>query len=116
MPEPGQVKHPFGAAETIALTATGAQAVSIVNEVTYIDGVTVEATGNRTINLTIDTSNLNVGARIIMASKTNGTETTIFGTSITGATITGVAGKTKVTEFVYTGSAFVNTGTPVQID
>lgn len=116
MPIAGQVKSPFGATETIALTATGTQALTIANEVTYIDGVTVEATGNRTLNLTIDTDNIGVGARLIVASKTNGTETTIFGTSITGATVTGVAGKTKVTEFVYTGTAFVNSGTPVQID
>lgn len=116
MPIAGSVKHPFGTAETIALTATGVQALSISNEVTYVDGVTVEATGNRTLNLTIDTDNLAVGARIIVASKTNGTETTIFGTNMTGATITGVTGKTFVTEFVYTGSAFVNSGTPVQID
>jgi len=115
MPEIAVVKYGFGAAETVALTATGTQAVTVINDLTVIDGVTVEATGNRTINLTLG-SNLNVGARLIVTSKTNGTETTIFGTAITGATITGVAGKTKVTEFVYTGAAFVNTGTPVQID
>lgn len=116
MPKVGQVKNPFGAAEVIALTATGDQALTIVNEVTYIDGVTVEATGNRTLNLTIDTDNINVGARLILASKTNGTETTIFGTSITGLTVTGVAGKTKVGEFVYNGTAFVNTALMAQID
>jgi len=115
MPEVGVIKHAFGAAESVALTATGAQAITVVNDLTLIDGVTVEATGNRTINLTLG-DDLNAGARIVVESKTNGTETTIFGTGITGATITGVAGKTKVTEFVYNGTAFVNSGTPVQID
>jgi hypothetical protein len=116
MPTAGQVKNPFGAAEVIVLTATGDQALTIVNEVTYIDGATNIATGNRTLNLTIDTDNINVGSRLIVASKTTATETTIFGTNITGATITGVAGKTKVTEFVYNGSVYVNSNTPVQID
>jgi len=115
MPEVAVVKHGFGAAETVALTATGTQALTIVNDLTFVDGVTVEATGNRTINLTLG-ADLNAGARIIVSSKTNGTETTIFGTNITGVTVTGVTGKTKVTEFVYNGTAFVNSGTPVQID
>jgi hypothetical protein len=115
MPESGVIRHPFGEVVSVALTATGAQAIAVTGSLTFIDGVTVEATGNRTINLTID-SDLRKGARIIVESKTNGTETTIFGTSMTGVTVTGVAGKTKVTEFVYNGSAFVNSGTPVQID
>ena len=115
MPEVATVKYGFGAAEVVALTATGAQAITVINDLTVIDGVTVVATGNRTINLTIG-EDLNIGARIVISSATDGTETTIFGTNITGATITGVSGKTKVTEFVYNGTAFVNTGTPVQID
>lgn len=110
-----KVKFPFGPASTVALTATGVQAITIENNVTIIDGVTVEATGNRTLNLTIDDS-VDAGARVVVKSKTNGTETTIFGTNITGPTITGVAGKTKVASFIYDGSAFVNEGTAVQLD
>lgn len=106
---------PFGEAETIALSATGAQALTVNNWFTYVDGVTTEATGNRTLNLTLG-DELKVGATLVLASKTNGTETTISGTGITGPTITGVAGKTKVWSYVYTGSAFVCTSTAVQID
>lgn len=110
------IKWPFGDADTaLTLTATGAQALSIVNDMTVVDGVTTEATGNRTLNLTIS-DEVEAGAVLVVKSKTNGTETTIFGTNITGATITGVAGKTKVALFVYDGSAFVNVATPVQID
>lgn len=109
------VKYPHGAASGVALTATGAQAVTINNDLTIIDGVTTEATGNRTINLTIGATIL-VGARILARLKTNGTETTAFGTGMSGATLTGVAGKTKNVEFVYTGTSFVEAGTPVQID
>ena len=109
------ISFPFGDAAEIALTATGAQALTINEQVTRVDGVTVSATGNRTLNLTIG-AEVRKGARIILEAKTDGTETTIFGTGITGVTITGVTGKTKVTEFVYNGTAFVNSTTPVQID
>jgi hypothetical protein len=98
-----------------ALTATGAQAVTVTDMFFVINGVTTEATGNRTINLTID-SELKPGAQLLVKSKTNGTETTIFGTGMQGATITGVAGKTKVVSFIYDGTNFVEAGTPVQID
>ena len=110
-----KIRFPFADADIVALTATGAQALKIVNDMTIVDGVTTEATGNRTLNLTIDPL-VTVGARIFIKSKTNGTETTIFGTGMSGATITGVAGKTKCVEFVYDGSKFVEAGTPVQID
>jgi hypothetical protein len=110
-----KVRFPFDNATTVALTATGAQAVSITDDLTIINGVSVSATGNRTINLTID-DEITVGARIFLKSKTDGTETTIFGTGMQGATITGASGKTKCVEFVYDGTNFVEAGTPVQID
>ena len=111
------VKHPFGPATTVTLSATGAQAITISDNVTYIDGVTTQATGNRTLNLTIPAANgIAIGARIFIASKTNGTETTIAGTLITMPTITGVAGKTKVTELFFTGTNFIGTSAGYQID
>lgn len=110
-----KVRFPFGAGKVEALTATGAQAITIVDTLTIIDGVTVEATGNRTINLTIDSEVL-IGSLLLVKSKTNATETTIFGTNITAPTITGVAGKTKDQLFVYDGSAFVAAGAEIQID
>ena len=109
------VKFPWGAASIVPLTDTGAQAVSINNDMTIIDGVTVAAAGNRTINLTVD-SGVNAGAHLFIKSKTTGTETTIFGTGMTGATITGAAGKTKTALFIYDGTSFIEAGTPVQID
>ena len=109
------IRHPFGLADSKELTATGVQALSINDDFTIIDGVTVEATGNRTLNLTVD-SEIKSGARLLLKSKTNGTETTIFGTGITSVTITGVAGKTKTQGFTYDGTAFLPDGTSVQID
>ena len=111
------VKHPFGPATVIALTATGTQAITINDNVTYVDGVTTQATGNRTINLTIPTTNnITVGSRIFIASKTASTETTIAGTGMIMPTITGVAGKTKITELFYNGTNFVATSAGYQID
>ena len=110
------IKYPFGNADTsLSLTATGAQALTITSNFTIIDGVTTEATGNRTINLTIG-DEVTAGAILIVQSKTNGTETTIFGTNITSETITGVAGKTINQSFVYNGTAFVAMGADQQID
>lgn len=110
-----QIRHPFGLSDSKTLSATGAQAITIDDDLTVIDGVTTEATGNRTINLTID-AEVKAGAKILLKSKTNGTETTIFGTGITSVTITGVAGKTKTQAFTYDGTVFLPDGTAVQID
>ena len=104
-----------GKVATAALTATGAQAITVADQYLFIDGATTQATGNRTIDLTIADGIL-AGARIFVKSKTNGTETTIFGTGIDSATITGVAGKTFCQEFVYDGTSYKPAGASVQID
>lgn len=109
------IKSPFGPATTVALSATGTQAVTIDNQVTIIDGVTTVATGNRTINLTID-SEIKSGAIVQVRSKTTATETTIFGTGIDGITLTGVAGKTICKAFMYDGTTFTSMGASEQID
>lgn len=113
---PQIIKWPFGPASVVTLTATGAQAIAIANDMTIVDGVTVQATGNRTLNLTVEANSVNAGARLFVKSKTAATETTIFGTTMQGATVTGEAGKTKCVEFVFDGTNFVEAGTPVQID
>jgi hypothetical protein len=109
------VKWPFGEASVAALTATGDQAIALANDMTIINGATTQATGNRTINLTIG-AGVGVGAMIVAKLKTNGTETTTFGTGFTAPVMTGVAGKTKVVSFIYDGASFIQTGTAVQLD
>jgi len=111
----GQIRYPFGLADSKELSATGTQALTIDDGFTVIDGVTIEATGNRTLDLTID-SQVVAGARILLKSKTNGTEDTIFGIGISAPTITGVAGKTKTQAFTYDGATFLPDGANVQID
>lgn len=105
----------IGVATEVELSATGAQAITITAQHTLLDGYTVEATGNRTLNLTVD-SEVKIGAVITVMSKTNGTETTIGGTSMTASTVTGVAGKTKCWQLVYDGTTFKAVSAAVQID
>lgn len=100
-----KVKYPFGPADEKALSATGDQALTIVDALTMIDGVTVVATGNRTLNLTLD-DDLRKGDKLVIATKTTGTETTIFGTGITGTTYAGVAGKTLTRTATFDGVEF----------
>jgi hypothetical protein len=115
------VRTPFGNASAAqALTATGAQAITVSGQTTFIDGATVQATGNRTLNLTIDSTVL-AGATLQVTSKSAGTETLTFGTGIDAAVITGVAGKTFSQAFVYAPNeagtlAFLPLGSANQID
>lgn len=109
------VSFPFGSASTASLSATGAQAITISDQLTIIDGATTQATGNRTINLTIS-AGVKAGAMILATYKTQGTETTTLGTGIDAATITGVAGKTFSQGYMYNGTVFLPFGTANQID
>lgn len=109
------VKWPYGAATILAMTATGAQDFDIVNNLTLIDGSSVVATDNRTLNLTAD-ADLTPGARVIVKTTSTATEKLNPGTGVKGEAITGAAGKTFVTEYVYDGTGFIQTGKSIQID
>ena len=100
------VKYPFGPADSKVLSAAGAQAFNIVDDLTMIDGVTNIATASRTLNLTLD-ADLAVGAKLAIRSKTTATETTVFGTGIAGITVTGVAGKTITRTATFDGVQFL---------
>ena len=108
-------KWPFGAATVVGLSATGDQAVDIYNNLTIIDGTTVVATAARTFELAIS-PDIEPGARLIVKTKTTATETLTPGEGMTGTVTTGVAGKTKVAEYVYDGVTFIQTAAAVQID
>lgn len=110
-----KIKNPFGQANIVALTATGAQAITIEDDLTIIDGQTVIATGNRTLNLTIN-AEVKAGSTIFLKSRTTAVETTIPGTGMTGPTITGVAGKIFCAKYLYDGLTFKAIGAAVQID
>lgn len=109
------VKWPYGAATLLLMTAVGVQAFGIVNNLTIVDGSSVVATDNRTLDLTAD-EGLTPGARVIVKTTSTGTEKLNPGTGVKGEAITGVAGKTFVAEYVYDGTGFVQTGKSIQID
>ena len=109
------IKHPFGAADSQAMTAVGTQAFTITDNMTVIDGATVEATGNRTIDITAS-AELKAGARLLVKNKTNATETLTHGTNITAPIITGFAGKTTTQGFTFDGTTFLPDGAKIQID
>lgn len=109
------VRWPFGAASVEVMKATGSTEIEVVNTLTIVDGVSVAATGNRTLKAAID-ADLEVGARIVVKSKTTAAETLTPGTGMKGEVITGEAGKTALAEYVYDGTAFVQTGKSILID
>ena len=109
------VNWPFGKADIIPLSATGNQAVDIYNNLTIIARARVVATGARTLNLAIR-KDVEPGARIILKTKTTATENLTPGEGMKGKDIAGVAGKTKVAEYVYDGTTFIQTAEAVQID
>lgn len=109
-------KWPFGAAAIILLAvASGEEGIEIINSLTIVDGELMVSTSNRTLNLSI-ASDVEPGARLIVKNKTTGTEKLIPGDGMKGETIIGVSGKTKVVEYVYDGTNFIQTAAAVQID
>lgn len=109
------VKWPFGAATLLEMAASGSQDFDIVNNLTIIDGSSVVATADRTLNLTAD-PDLVPGARVIVKTASTATEKLDPGSGVKGEAITGVAGKTFVVEYVYDGLGFVQTAKSIQID
>lgn len=100
-----RIRYPFGELETHEMTASGDQDFNIDSNYILIDGETVPATGNRTLNLTIDEVVL-PGAILIVKSNTSGVETLTYGVGLEGTTETGTAGKTQLIQFVYDGINF----------
>lgn len=109
------ISHPFGAVETIALSATGSQAVTIQNGFTIIDGVTTQATGERTLVATI-VANVKAGAVILVKTKTATTENTVFSTGFTAPTYAGESGKTFCNFLLYDGTTFKPMAVAYKID
>ena len=108
------INSPFGAATAVTIEATGTTALTISNDVTYVETLPT-LTGNATLNLTLS-SELNAGAMLFLKVKTTATETFTFGTGIDAPTVTGVAGKTWTQGFWYDGTTFLPMGAKIQID
>lgn len=109
------IRYPFGEATVETMTASGAQAIEVVNSLTIIDGATVPASADRNVNLT-PVADLEVGARVVIKTKTTATEKTTFSGSAQAGEITGVADKTNIVELLYDGYKFIQVSPKVQID
>lgn len=107
------INFPFGAATVLRPAYAATLAVTIRSNFTILDPAIL--TGAMTINLTIDSEVL-IGSSLLVQTTTTGTEVTTFGTGFTAPTLTGVAGKTFQTLFIYDGVTFKPVATPRQID
>lgn len=108
-----KILHPFGAVDSVALTAGGAQAVTISNQLTFIDGITTRQTAATTLNLTIG-AGVKKGALIYLSRECNhataGNRAFTFGTGITADVHTPADEKEVHRSFIYDGTNFVPMG------
>ena len=110
------ISYPFGSADVQAPAYAATLAVTIVNQVTFLS-TAAAMSGAMTVNLTI-TAGIKAGARLMCTFLSDGTARTVtWGTGFSQANaLAGVISKTKAIEFIYNGTAFVPTGSGVQID
>jgi|GEM_PF-6297387 len=100
------IRFPFGDADSFELTASGVQAIDIANNATIIDGASIAATGDRTINLTLDES-LQAFSLILVKIATSTESKTIFGTGFSAPHFAGVVGESAQLLFIYDGTNFL---------
>lgn len=110
------VKWPAGAAtDMTSITAAGGTvAVTITNQMTYM-GTIPTLTANATLSVTAP-SYLKPGAILLVAVKTNGSETFTFAGALAAPTVTGSAGKTWTQGYIYNGTKFYPMGAKIQVD
>lgn len=99
------VKYPFGSADNQIKAAASSVEVTISNQKTLVDFGTLDA--DTEIDLVIG-GEAEAGARLTIKGKSDGTARDITcGEGLTGPGLTGVISKTKVAEFEYDGSSFI---------
>lgn len=107
------VRWPFDAAQVLTPAYAATQTIEIVDTKTIISFAIL--TGGTTLNLTID-SEVKAGAELILIVPTTATETLTPGTGFTAPAFAGVAGKTKVSQYVYDGVSFKPVAVAFQIN
>lgn len=108
------VSAPFGAPEIQVPAYAATLAITITNQITFIQPATL--TGALTVNLTID-AKVQAGAEIHFKLTSDGTaRTTTYGTGMTSLALAGVISKTLVQTFVYDGTTFLPKGPGFQIN
>ena len=110
----GNVQWPAGVADLQEPAYSATLAVTVTSRKTILKPAIL--TGDMTINVTVD-EEVPVGAELVhIQAATASADDVTYGTAIDGPVLVGVAGKTKVTNFVYDGVSFKQTGGFVQID
>ena len=102
------IKFPFGAADVQAISGTGAQAVTIKDNLTFLNCASM--TGAITLNLTFG-DQLNIGSRVIIKATQDATgRNVVLGTGFatSAADLTGVANDVDIIEVYYDGTEMVN--------
>lgn len=114
-----KVNSPFSYVDIPSgLTSNNTQTIAVNAWETIIIPPTLTAGPDFTLNLTLDTAQLRIGAKLTVIVTTTATETVTYGTGfLAGQTgITGVAGKTFVQTFIYNGSSFIATSASKQVN
>lgn len=113
MPQPYNVRHPFGLASIQTIADAAAMPVTIANGVTFLNIDTMAQ--DSTLNLTID-PDLLAGALLYVKVASDATARALVpGTGITGTSVAGTISKTKLIQYVYDGSTFKHVST-TQLD
>ena len=109
------INFPFGEAttSTLAPLATGAAAVTIQDNFTFVSLGTFSAATTLTITAHAE---IRVGARVLVQGLVDGTNRVLsFAGDAMAAATTFTASKTRTVELIWNGSKFVGVGT-MQID
>lgn len=107
------VRWPFDGCQVFTPAYLAVQPIEIVDTKTIISFAVL--TGGTTLNLTID-SEVKPGAELILIVPATATETLTPGTGFTAPAFVGVAGKTKVSQYVYDGITFKPVAVAFQIN
>lgn len=114
-----QVQYPFGAASFPAVTVTSkvtAQAISINNTLTYIDLGTIDTNKVLTVSAASNYA-IQKGAMLYIKATSDATARSLTpSTGFTGVALSGTISKTKVMQFIYDGTKFIECSTPIQIN
>jgi len=96
------ISYPFGAITTLSPVSHLTSALTISNQLTYVD----YQTSDTVLTITVTTAaGVKAGAQLFIETTSNSTaRSTIFSTGFLGVTVVGYANKTWLTSFIYDGT------------
>lgn len=104
------VKHPFGPASVVTVTAGATVNLAVENSLTYVKQSAAMA-ANTTFNVTATNAALENGSELLIELPSDGTGRSFTpGTGMTGLAIAGTANQTIVARFLMVNGSFVHVG------